>query len=189
MNRSTIIVAAILATLAVWAVGLGCWPFVQWSPLNCRHECVDINSGRVRHQRYLLWTCIYETVEETSLSRLVAGNTADKPPDWRAVNTFSPLVSHSPHYHYHAAIVQISMLDMMWNSVPFTPAAKRQMAQDVLSLWQAGEGYFPVGEYLSKFEPLYRRELANGEAIDAKDLPTTESIIEMRSKQRVSAGP
>jgi hypothetical protein len=166
---------------AAWAIGLGCWPFLIWSPLNCTYEDIDINSGRVRHQRYLVGLRIHESIEETSLSRLVAADLGDNPGEWHRVNTFSPLVMHSPHHRYHGAVFQISWLDQMWGSVSFTPAAQRQMAQDVLSLWQSGEGYYPVNDYLLAVESVWFKRLGSNESIESKDLPTTKSVEKRRA--------
>ena len=176
MKRKFIYIT-IVAVAAIWVVGLGCWPLVVWSQLNCHHEDVDINSGRIRRQHYLLGLCVCETIEETSLSHLIMAETEKKPAEWRRVNTFSPLVHYSPHYKYHAAIYQISKVDQMWGSVPFTTAAKQRMAEDVLSLWQTGRGYFPVDDYLCKVESIHDKRLAGGEPIDVNELPAIESIL------------
>src|SRR5688572_11297203 len=76
-----------------------------WSPLHCWHEYVDIRSGRLRFQHYLLYVCVSDRTEETWLSRAVP--TPLGPPAWRRVNTFSPGARHSPHY----AITTIRRLD------------------------------------------------------------------------------
>lgn len=183
MKRRTIYVVVSLAVAATWVVGFGCWPVVTWSRLNCRYEDVDINSGRVRYQHYLLGLCVLETIEETSLSRLVADETEKKPAEWHRANTFSPMVLYSPHHRYHAAIFQISKLDLLWASADFTPTAKRQMGRDVLSLWQIGKGYFPVSDYLNAVESVCSKRLASKEPIDIKELPTRASILERRASE------
>ncbi len=165
----------IVAVLAAWIVGLGCWPVVIWSPLNCSHEDIDVNSGRVRHQRYLLGLRIRKSVEKSSLSRLLADEVAGQPEYWRRVNTFSPLVGHSPHYLYHGAIAQVYKLEMLWDFAHFTPEAKRQTARDVLAFWQKGEGYFLAGDYLRRLESLADSRQHTGQAIDVKDLPVSSS--------------
>lgn len=110
MKRRTLCVAVVIAALAIWVVGLGCWPVLVWSRLNCSCEDIDINSGRIRHRRYLLGICVYTTVEETSLSRVASAGGAVESANWRCVNTFSPLVHHSPHYRYHNAICHANLL-------------------------------------------------------------------------------
>jgi hypothetical protein len=42
--------------------------FFPWSPLNCWHYDVDINSGRMRYTRFFLFGQVAQRVEESSLS-------------------------------------------------------------------------------------------------------------------------
>ena len=86
-----------------------------WSPLNCGHEEVDINTGRVRHTKYFLFYQIGDRTEDTWVSR--ASSKSNKSPDWHRVNTFSPGVGHSPHYNFHGAIHQITTLERADNMV------------------------------------------------------------------------
>lgn len=169
MRRTPLLLIIVLLLVMTWVIGLGCWPFITWSRLNCSCEYIDINSGRIRYQRYLVGLCIRESVEETALSRLVSADTEGKPAEWRCVNTFSPMVRHSPHYRYHGAIYQVQMLELFWDNYRFTPQARLQMARDVLSLWNSGEGDMPANRYIGKLEStLSGRE---GDLIDMDDLP------------------
>lgn len=169
MKRTPLVLIIVLLLVVAWVIGFGGWPFFTWSGLNCSCEDIDINSGRIRYQRYLVGVRIRESVEETALSRLVAADTEGRPAEWRSVNTFSPMVHHSPHYRYHGAINQVQMLELFWDNYHFTPQAKRQMARDVLSLWSSGGGYMPANRYLGKLEStLSGRE---GDLIDVDDLP------------------
>ena len=108
----------------------------QWSDLNCWHEDIDINTGRVRHTRYLLFCQIGGRTEDTWLSRTL--NDSNASPDWRRVNTFSPGVGHSPHYRFHGAIHQIKILELANNTIRFDPDAQRKVAGTLLALWQDG---------------------------------------------------
>lgn len=83
--------------------------FFQWSPLNCWHDDVDINTGCVRHSRYMLFCKIADHTEETWLSSVTKDLKTVR--DWRRVKTFSPGVRHSPHYRFHGAIQQIKTLE------------------------------------------------------------------------------
>src|SRR5215213_5058884 len=78
--------------------------FFPWSPINCRYEDIDIQSGRIRKMRYFLFMKVSERVGPSSISR------APMPEDfsrdqfhWRRVNTFCPTIRHSPHHQYHGA--------------------------------------------------------------------------------------
>ena len=47
--------------------------FVPWSPLNCRYEEVDINSGRLRFTRYLLYCRVSERCDRHVILAAVRG--------------------------------------------------------------------------------------------------------------------
>ena len=119
---------------------------VQWSPLNCWHEDVDINSGRVRHTRFLLYCQIGERIEDTWVSQ--NANNPNTEVDWQRVNTFSPGVHHSPHYRYHGAIGQIKSLQIVESAIPFEPGARRRVADTLLALWQSNDSYLAADEYI-----------------------------------------
>lgn len=99
-----------------WVVGLGFYPFLVWSPLNCSNLDVDISTGRIRHQRYLLGICVSEQIEESLLSRTLKA--ADTPPNWHVAVTVSPLVSYSPLHRFGAAPSQIKMIGLIWDAAP-----------------------------------------------------------------------
>ena len=66
--------------------------FFPWSPLNCRHQDIDIKSGRLRFQRYLLFCKVSEQIRESPISEAIGDELADtsNSPEWHRVNTFSP---------------------------------------------------------------------------------------------------
>ena len=152
MNSKVAIVSVLFVLAGAWVIGLGCYPVVAWSPLNCRHEDIDINSGRIRHQRFLVGICISERIEDSVISRelQLAGVT----PDWRRANTFSPLVGHSPHYIFHSGIHQTREVEMIWQLASFTPAARQKASQQVLRLWQTGQRDKAADAYLNALSAL-----------------------------------
>ncbi len=143
-RRHWIALGVIAPTLIVLVLISG---FFHWSPLNCWHDDVDINTGRVRHTRYLLFCQIGDRTAETWLSR--ARDISKTSPDWRRVNTFSPGVGHSPHYRFHGAIHQIKTLELADNTIPFDPVARRRVADALLTLWQGGS-YLGADEFVEK---------------------------------------
>jgi hypothetical protein len=165
---------AFVLLLLAWVVGLGCWPFIIWSPLNCQYQEVDIKSGRIRYQQYLVGLCVHERVEDTTFSRLVRPNDDGPPAEWHVVNTFSPLVRYSPHHRYHGAIYQIALVEGMLGLARFTPAAQQQLAKNVLQLWQHDGSYSSASAYLEKVEPLVERFAGSPRTIDVADLPPTD---------------
>lgn len=127
------IIAVAILLLVLFVVPM----FVPWTPLNCRHQDVDIATGRLRSTRYLLYCKVSERIEGSPISNVLPKDMVDSAtPDWHRVNTFSPGVHHSPHYIFHSAIHQIHMLDLLWSSLEPPPDVKRQMALHVLALWQ-----------------------------------------------------
>jgi hypothetical protein len=142
----------------------------QWSPLNCWHDDIDINSGRVRRTRFLLYCQIGDRTEETWLSRAYDG--PSRLPDWRRVNTFSPFVHYSPLYRYHGAIHQIQMLQLGEELVPFESDARRKAAHGLLTLWQNTGSYTGADRYLQEIEKVVSTLHRNGVSIvKASDLP------------------
>jgi hypothetical protein len=177
-NRKTVVIYFLIVLLiAAWVIGFGCWPFLQWSPLNRWDEQVDINSGRIRRQWELAGIHVSKTIEETSISRMLAGETADKPAIWRTANTFSPLVHYSPHHQYHSAIYQLYQIELYWKMTPFTEEARKQTARDILALWQLNQGDDPVFEYLQKIGTLTQKKIGKS-PIDAGELPSIQRVLE-----------
>lgn len=135
----------VVAFLLFWHITGVMYP---WSELNCRHQDVDINTGRIRETRYLLNVKLWERTKDswitTALSPEVVRTAG---PDWKRVNTFSPGTHHSPHYTYHGAISQIRLIEEAWQQMPFTKEAQRQVAETLLKLWQKNKGYWAAEDY------------------------------------------
>jgi hypothetical protein len=156
------LIAIVVLVAAVLVVS---W-FIPWTPLNCRHDDVDIRTGRIRHSQYLALCKVSESVEETVLSRVLAQEMIENlEPDWERVNTFSPGIRYSPHYRFHGALSQIRELEILWQEAKVDLSTQRKMASHVLALWQLDGSYFSAGRYLDglsdlldakKREPLLR---------------------------------
>ncbi|MAG93549.1 MAG: hypothetical protein CMJ48_07350 [Planctomycetaceae bacterium] len=152
MKSKVPIFAVLLLVLAGWVVGLGCYPFVTWSPLNCRYEEIDINTGRIRHQHLLLGICVSERIEDSAISRQL--RTSDVVPDWRRANTFSPCVDHSPHYVFHSSIHQTRELERIRQLAAFTPDARKLASREVLRLWQTEQRDDAADAYIDALSAL-----------------------------------
>jgi len=142
-----------IVALAVLAVLLLIIPmFVPWSPFNCRHEEVDITTGRLRFTRYILFCKVSERIEPSPLSEALPRDMiAATTPEWHRVNTFSPGVHHSPHYIFHGAIHQIRTLESIWGMSEvygFPEDLKEQTAVHVLALWQHNGSDSLAGDYI-----------------------------------------
>ncbi|HEY3320638.1 MAG TPA: hypothetical protein VGP72_09250 [Planctomycetota bacterium] len=151
----------IWSTAAIAAVALVLFVvpwFVPWTPLNCRHEEVDIRSGRLRFSRYLLFCKVAERIEDSALTRaLPADAIGPGAPVWHRVNTYSPGVHYSPHYIFHGAIAQIEILTEIWALAKqngFLEEVKQRTARDVLALWQYAGNDSLAREYIGALEEL-----------------------------------
>jgi hypothetical protein len=158
------------------ATGLGIWIsgfFTPWSPVNCWTDSIDINSGRIRHQRFLLYRYTSDTTEDSALTRaLDPADLAGVTPEWHAVVTLSPGVRNSPHYAYHGAIYQIRELQIAWEVGQITPAAQRATAKHLLVLWKASGSYFGANKALSDLaNAAFDAETAARVPLDLGDLP------------------
>ena len=121
----------------------------KWPKLGSEFDDVDINTGRTRQVRYLLYYKTSEKIQDSILTRTIGEFPDDVWPDWQRVNTF-PLVGrrYSPHYVYHGAIYQIHKVDIIWQLCPFSDEAKKHMACTILDRWQSDGSYFGAGRYI-----------------------------------------
>jgi hypothetical protein len=150
LKRGLVTFVIVLVAVALLLSGINT-ALRKWPKLGCEFHDVDINTGRTRQARYLLYFKTSEKVEDSILTRMIGQFPDGIQPDWRPVNTF-PLTGRriSPHYSYHGAIAQIRQVEMMWHSSSFSDEAKRNMAQTILDRWQSDGNYFGAGKYLRK---------------------------------------
>lgn len=164
---------AVLLILIVSPLLLQLIGFFQWSPINCWHYDVDINSGRIRYTRYFAFICVRQKIEESALSRaLEPRDYFSSKPNWQRVVTFSPRIHYSPHYIYHSAMNQIRELKLDWKVGDFTPAARKASAKHVLELWRSGLSDSDARAYLVALERISDTN-SNSSKMDEKDLPTS----------------
>jgi len=178
MKPKIAIVVVLPSLTLLWVIGLGCWPFVTWSPLNCWHNDIDITTGRIRHQRFLLGICVRERVDDSALSRQLPPPADDSVTDWKRVTTLSPLVDHSPHYSYHSAIHQTQELGRLWQMSPFTSKAKSQSARDILYLWQHDGNYTPADGYIDALSKIALAQDGSAVSIYADQLPRPTDFVD-----------
>lgn len=140
---------------ALLAIPLGAFVlqpfFFPWTEFNCRHQEVDINSGRLRYSRYLFYFKISERTEDSALSRALSlgiKSANGSKPQWHKVNTFSPGYRHSPHYIFHSAIHQIRMLGPWLESDSVSADIRTKIAEDVVALWKFDGSDSLAGDYI-----------------------------------------
>lgn len=150
------IVCAVLLAVSLFILPL----FFPWSELNCSHQEVDINTGRLRYTEYRFFRRVSERIVASSLSRALPLETVSGTvPNWHKVNTFSPGTRHSPHYIFHSAIHQITTLEHIWDEVAQSRPTnleefKRATAHHVLALWKHGGSDTLADEYISRLSDL-----------------------------------
>ena len=124
--------------------------FVPWSGINCRHQDINIKTGRARYTRSLWFIKVSERTEDTRLSLALQGETVDVADikAWHRVNTFSPGVRHSPHYIFHSALSQAHQMEMIESMIKLTPERKRDIAWAILTTWQQSGRDSSADEYI-----------------------------------------
>ncbi len=166
--QAVISVAAILLGMLVLSL-FGLFP---WSGINCTQSDIDLNSGRIRYTRYLLWLPVTRSVQDSALTRALSPEDRKNPgEDWHPVVTLSPGLHHSPHYRFHGAIHQIRELEISWEFGKMTPEARNETARQVLRLWHQAGSYFPAGDYIQRVWVRAREAEKSGKSIAVKDLP------------------
>jgi hypothetical protein len=140
-----------------WAVGLvvlACillllFNIVPWARIDSVQQEVDINTGRLRTTRHFLGT-VRVRVEDSPLTQALTGeDLRGVQPDWQLVTIFCPSFDRqSPHHRYFGAATQIFALQDLWASASFAPAAKREIARQLLKLWQTSGDYHSARGYM-----------------------------------------
>ena len=137
--------------------------------LGRRVHDVDIRTGRVgSYSEFMFWRTP-RTVRDSVISKTLPA-VAGTAPNWHIVQTFEG--ARHVHTAYHGAISDLRSLDTLWQMVPFTPAAKRQVAAEVLRLWQSQGDDYEAGRYIQDVSQAgFRVADRSGAAVTVADLP------------------
>jgi hypothetical protein len=158
----------VIIALIVWLSGI----FTPWSHVNCWTDSIDINTGRIRHERFFLYCCVSDTTQDSPLTQaLTPADLAGALPTWHPVVTLSPGVHHSPHYAFHGAIAQVRILQMYWELGQFSADAKHASARHLLACWKTSGSYFDAGRALSRLQDSIQPKIDAGQAVVVSDLP------------------
>ena len=124
--------------------------FFPWTPINCRHEDINIKTGQARYSRGLWFVTVSERIDDTPLSRILQGETVDAADvaPWHRVNTFSPGVRHSPHHWFHAALHQARQVGKIESMFDISPDRKKEIATQILTTWQTTESTKKADKYI-----------------------------------------
>jgi len=121
---------------------------LPWSRINCWDEEIDLQSGRVRTTWYLCFLPVSVQINESAFSRVLTHEDTDgATPNWQRVNTFSPGVHYSPHYRFHGATTEVSMVEDSWQAGRFTLEARRASAKRILESLREHESLWSSRDY------------------------------------------
>lgn len=156
---------------------------MPWTKLNCTDQEMDINSGRLRFSRYVLFCRVSQRIEDSPLSTALPPDAHPRGyPEWQHVNRFSPGVHHSPHFAFHSGIFQIRSLVDAWEMLRLTPNLRQRTALHVLALWKHEGRDSLASRYiteLSNLEGNSRREgyILKLETLEMPKLETNGSVV------------
>jgi hypothetical protein len=144
---------------------------------------VDINTGRTRHTRYLLYCKISENIEDSLLTNTIGQFPDGVQPDWQRVYTSHLQIVNKVHIHhaYHGAFAQIHKVDAIWQLYAFLDEAKIHLVQTVLDKWQSDGGYFGVEVYLANVSTMAEQKMKSdpNAIISVSDLLLIQDIQEI----------
>jgi hypothetical protein len=145
------------------------------SDINCEYRDINIKTGQVRTSRYLWYVKVSERVENTFLSRTLAGKVIDAASGdpWRRTRSgpLAALRGRCILYRFGAAPTQIRTLELLCDMYALTPDEVKEMATQVLSLWQTAGDCSAAGKFI---EDTMRTLDANKKA-DASSAPAATS--------------
>jgi hypothetical protein len=152
----------------------------KWPKLGSEFDDVDVNTGRTRQVRYLLYCKTSEKIEDSILTRMIGPSPDGVEPDWRRVFTY-PTIGwrYSPHYAYHGAISQIRQVELTWQLCSFSDEAKRHMAWTILDKWQSDRSDFGAGRYISDVWDIAREKTES----DPKAIISPADLTSIHNKQ------
>jgi hypothetical protein len=145
MRKAALIVALIAIGVLVTPFCLQALDLFTWSRINCREEYLDINSGRMRIQRWYWYLLLSDHTQETAISRF-APNAADH--DFQPVNTFSFLKPISPHYHFHGVDAQFKLIEDYWESNDVADSERREHVKKLMEIWRTRRGSVAAYDYI-----------------------------------------
>ena len=165
-----ILLGCMLPLLAIALAVSGIFPYSQ---LNCWTEDVDLVTGRIRNQRYMLTYKISESTQDSWLTESLDPKSIENTlPKWRRAGTFSPFHAVSPQHTYNGTMEQIRTLQGISQRVPFDPDARRTVAQRVLGMWRSSGSAKRAQGYVDALaETAQELTKTPGASITTADLP------------------
>ncbi len=130
-----------LIFLIIVAISLIGIPIILgYSEIYCVHTDIDINSGDIRHIRYMVFIPVSEKYVQTSFSKLVRKfKKLRHEPDWKRVNTRGTLFRRVfPYPEFHGAINACESFVELINVYNIPEAEQRQLVGEYLNYLKEG---------------------------------------------------
>jgi hypothetical protein len=147
--------------------------FLQlWLGIYYTNYDIDINTGRIRTTKNLLFCQISENVEDSILTETIGSFDENVLPDWKNVSTVYPGLKYYPYPPFHGAFTQIKYVEKLWQMFPFSDEAKKLMTLCVLKEWQTNKNDSFANEYLHKVSEIAfeKDKSEHGKLITVEDL-------------------
>jgi hypothetical protein len=136
---------------------------MAWSPLNSLETDIDLNSGRLRHTRHIAYFKVYESFEDTLLSKAIERR--DGVPEWHRLGVVSPpFVNYSPSFVFSPVWSQMRDLEDLWDLLQASPDFRRKSAEQLLGLWEAEGSTTAAGQFLLSLEHFWHEDRPPGPA-------------------------
>ena len=147
--------------------------FLQlWLGVYCINYDIDINTGRIRTTKNLLFCQISNEVKNSILTETIGSFDENVLPDWKNVSTVVPGAQYYPYPPFHGAFNQIEYVEKLWQMFAFSDEAKKHMALCVLKEWQTNKNDSFADEYLRKVSEIAfeKDKSEHGKLITVEDL-------------------
>jgi len=156
-----------------------------WSRINCIHEDIDIRTGRVRFQRYILFIQVTNHIKKTNISKMWERYFGVYPyPLWRRVNTFwgFDVGGSSPHHAYHGALAAARMIEKSLFLASFSEDAQKKAAHTYLQSLQAEDSDKSASQY-AHFVAMQSIQKEEQGVIEEGDIPSLDEWVDIVKKE------
>jgi hypothetical protein len=167
----------LLAAGAGALIWLLCW-YAFGGDGSYRTERIDLRSGRLLASGRTPDGKDYAVVQESVISRVLPPLPASHQPDTEAVSHPARRGRHSAGIPTFGGVkTDLVTLESHWKHVPFTDAAKQQVAREVLRLWQAHRDPEPARRYIDEVVRVTRKATTQrpGTVITPAELPSAQT--------------
>lgn len=164
----------IVTILIVSGIGLFALPhFVNTPPrLNSVITDIDVSSGRIRCETFLVWLRVKSKITETVISKEHRNFFGElSKPTWKRISSVPIGAKVSPHYAYHGSYAATLQIDEAFSNANFTLAARKEIVREFLNMLQKDENDNRAREYAFAIWKLSLDEQIADSLVDTNMLP------------------